>query len=164
MEKKKKKAISQGITIPERAAKKTQVSKQICTTIWNTAREEDRSTCTLVLLNYRGGQRNYSQNISYKTLKEDNVRKWCILLHTVLTLLFTFRWQWQKGNRYHMEMRRRNPLSFVLPQTISVGTSHPPPHSQILRAAHFTGDAGAPLFLHKEHTEMRTLLLIPLTA
>lgn len=58
---KTQKAISLGITIPESAAKKTQMSKQICTTTWNTAQEEDRSTHSLVLLNYQGGQRNYSQ-------------------------------------------------------------------------------------------------------
>lgn len=59
-------------------------------------------------------------------------------------------------NRYHMERRRRDPRSFVMPQTISVGTSHPLPHSQIPRAVHFTQNAGAPLLLHKEHAEMRT--------
>lgn len=37
------------------------MSKQICTTTWNTAQEEDRSTHSLVLLNYQGGLRNYSQ-------------------------------------------------------------------------------------------------------
>lgn len=43
--KKKKQAISQEITTPERAAMKTQVSKQICTTRWNTAQQEDEYTC-----------------------------------------------------------------------------------------------------------------------
>lgn len=43
--KKKKQAISQEITTPERAAMKTQVSKQICTTRWNMAQQEDEYTC-----------------------------------------------------------------------------------------------------------------------
>lgn len=64
------KAVSQGIMIPGRAVKETQVSKQICATIWSTAQAEDRSTRTLVLLNHQGGQRNWSENISHKTLKK----------------------------------------------------------------------------------------------
>lgn len=46
-----RKAISQGIVIPERAVKKTQVSKQICATIWSRTRAH--------------------AHLSYSTTKED---------------------------------------------------------------------------------------------
>ena len=64
---------------------------------YGTRHERQRSTRTLVLLNYQEGQRSYSQNLPYNTLQGDNVLKWRILFYTVLTLFFTFRWQGQKA-------------------------------------------------------------------
>lgn len=89
----KAKAISQGSQSKKEQQRKPKwASKSVLP--YGTRHEGRTGTHTLVQLQ---GQRNYSQNLSYNTLQEDNVPKWWILVYAGLTLVVTFRWQWQKA-------------------------------------------------------------------
>jgi len=114
----KKSAISQGITIPERAAKETQVSKQICTTIWNTAREAEEHTHTCPAQLPRR-----TEELQPKSTLQHSARRQCTqvtysILHCFNTL-FHFQMAGAEGcTRYHVERKSRAPLSFVTPRSI----------------------------------------------